>query len=369
MKAESTSRSRAVRWCLAATTVGSALTIGVHYSDGFVVAKSDAPLSILASSAESGTLYVVDPSRSAKRSQVLAVDISSASVRRRFEADYQPDAAVSPDGRRLYITSSVWDASRSNWIHTLKTYDAESGSLVAQADNPDDILVTMDRYKSKMTMSRSGRLIYIFKNHQAANDEPYLALFDTTRNDFLPTRIDLFGCLDALVMLGRQEFQVRVVCGHQSLVRDITIGAEGRDLGPVVDASVSVHGGKQRIEHDGGVVVPNPTTGALTFLSSGGQGTHLDLVTKTRSPMTTEARPGRWTGTQAALRRGDAAFFATGSTATLRSGSNSSDEIVKIDGNTGATRMTVTIGTPFFSMTMSPDGGTISMPCRRKTRC
>ena len=309
------------------------------------------------------TLYVVDTARYKQHSQVLAVNATSGTVIRRFPAGHQPDAILSPDGTRLYVTSSEWVDTSSSWAHTLHTYDTKSGALLTSVETPDRLLVTLDRYGSRLTMSPSGRFIYILNNHQRPHDEFYLAFFDTTRNALLKGRVELFGCGDAVVVPSISDYKLHVLCGHAATVRQIALRQSGEE---VDDTRVMI---RHREPYRPGLVLSDPVTDTLTLVGQDWTQIRVDMRSRKVSPEPATApapgptafgaRSDRWLRTERAVRSGPAVFIATGSKVVLKSGSYSLDQIEKLNAVSLKSEGVLKLTTPIYSMVRSADGRSI----------
>jgi DNA-binding beta-propeller fold protein YncE len=152
----------------------------------------------LHAAALTGRLYVIDSkvvldAANNPTTQILLLDLSTGNTIRTFPAGYKPDAALSPDGSRLYVISKWTSKNRS----MLVVYDTRSGAAITAVDNPDEPETTSDYSGGGMWFSPSGKWIYLWKDHQTpGHDDVYLAVFDTVHNRFLPARAHLgaLGC-------------------------------------------------------------------------------------------------------------------------------------------------------------------------------
>lgn len=238
-----------------------------------------------------GYLYVLDSARRGLTSQVLAIDLSTSKVVRTFRAGHMPDQVVSPDGSRLYISSSTWDDYAHLWKLSLDTYDTRSGVLTAQADNPDDMIYTGEEYPTRMKMSPSGKFIFILKNHQTvANDEYYMAIFDTALNAFLPYRVSLPGCRAAVFSPADEDPEADIACiDYQDVIR-VALDA-GRTS--AVESRVFLRASGEPDIHVG-AIIPAPTGGLRRFITREGNGLVLTRAAAGVRKINRGSNPGRW---------------------------------------------------------------------------
>jgi outer membrane protein assembly factor BamB len=107
----------------------------------------------------SGKLYVLDAGNNRKKPQILVVDPSNGKVIRTYRAGYQPDMTLSPDGKLLYLSSSIENAA-SGLENFLDIYDTASGALLNHISNPEALQHKIPVYGTSMVMSRGGKRIY-----------------------------------------------------------------------------------------------------------------------------------------------------------------------------------------------------------------
>jgi DNA-binding beta-propeller fold protein YncE len=180
------------------------------------------------STTPSELLYILDSNDNKNESQVLVVDVEDGRIIKTFKAGSTPDMALSPDGKRLYITSTSWTADR--WgAGSLDVFDTASGALIKRVDNPDRGLSTVPQYPSKMVTSKNGRWLYIYKVHQTLDgDEHYVAAFDTHKGRFLSEvqKTPFCGGYGIMQPLPADR-QLAVVCRESSDVRFLDLARNG----------------------------------------------------------------------------------------------------------------------------------------------
>lgn len=92
----------------------------------------------------SGLMYVVDSETSGPQGRILVLDPSQGAVKAAISTGMGPDIALSPDGTKLYVSSSGPPAE------TLSTYDTASLRLISQVPNPDIIRYKFGKYLSSV---------------------------------------------------------------------------------------------------------------------------------------------------------------------------------------------------------------------------
>lgn len=289
----------------------------------------------LHAAALNGRLYVIDShvvldTANNPTTQILLLDLSTGNTIRTFPAGYKPDAALSPDGSRLYVISKV----TSKYRPTLVVYDTRSGAPMATVDNPDEPETTSPYSGGGMWFSPSGKWIYLRKDHQTpGHDDVYLAVFDTAHNRFLPARAHLGGgnCFSAQVIPAANDLTVDVTClrSASEIVFD-----ESREA--VTQTAIW-----SSPENE-------PLLAGAVPRSNG----HFNFLLR-------DAIPGRLIdGFRAPVTRGgNNIYFAT---RPLRyPGALFADEIVQADAETLTPRATIRTPEPFLSICVSDDGSTI----------
>ncbi len=146
----------------------------------------------------SGWLYILDPRSESERpgSRVWLFDPETQKVMGSVRAGYQPDFALSPDGRHLYVVSGERESGE------LAAIDTATGAI-EHFPFPERIL-----YKpwyeglppfSPMAVSSDGRALHILGHQVFSPDEIgyqgyQLWTFDTQSGHFQNARLDLGGC-------------------------------------------------------------------------------------------------------------------------------------------------------------------------------
>lgn len=266
--------------------------------------------------AASEYLYVLDSANDAVKSQILALDLASGEVVRSFQADYKADFAVAPDGNHLYVASSALDESARRWTESLDVFDTRSGRLVAKVQNPDLLRYTTPYYPSAMQISSSGRWVFVLKNRQEVGvDHYHMAIFDTAKEVFLPTKVELPGCRSAVFVPVDETPTVDAACVDSVDVLRISVDPTG--AAPVKFRDVTQ--------------VSNPLREVVRGQARQGF-----------SSLITDAASGN-------------VIYAIGRDSPLLSGPDQFDQLVIARKNTLAPLVTSETGFRFYSMTVSVD--------------
>jgi len=185
---------------------------------------------------KSGWIYVLDSNRMNMESQVLLLDPSDGRIVRTFRAGYNPDMALSPDGKRLYISSS---RQRPMRLHgSLEVIDTATSAVLQTADNPDRLQPTVWEYQSHMALSPDGRWLYMLKHIANKDDIYYVATFDTTRGQFLADRALLPHCINGVLLPSARPLDLKVMCTGLSDIRFLRL----TNRGLAVISRLALHG-------------------------------------------------------------------------------------------------------------------------------
>lgn len=326
-----------------------------------------------------GLLYVVDTGDGwFDHSQILQFDTAQGRILKTFNGGQDPDMALSPDGSRLYVTAYSQDSDTAPLENHLSVYDTASGKLLAKIGNPDAIKHTMQAYATALTVSPSGRWLYMTKFHfTPANNSYYwyLTAFDTIQNQFLPVQAKL-PCRDVTMVATREDLSVVLVCKSSPYVFDVNLGNYANPIKRVPvrqsPAKRTVAGG---LSNGAAAILPpqSQESWGAVFLQPGVD--KIALVSDLDGAVFSfdhAVGTSTMVGQQSRLKVGgiskgflspndDAVYFQTASSPL--SGSNHSfsrrNEILSADPKTMSLKSTLTTSSPFFSMALSKDGHTI----------
>jgi hypothetical protein len=181
------------------------------------------------SSKSAALLYVIDSDNLHRASRVLAVDPQRKVIVKTYRADYHPDIAVSPDGKRLYLSYDTFSADGNVRTGTLQVIDTATGAVVASVSNPGRVYTNDDDTVSYMALSADGRWLYVFKDGDRSDDSVsyVVAVFDTTINSFLPDMVALPDCDFSRLLPWPGSSTLSVVCGGTRELRTVKFSDTG----------------------------------------------------------------------------------------------------------------------------------------------
>jgi DNA-binding beta-propeller fold protein YncE len=209
-----------------------ALLLIVLFGGAFPLAQS--PRSIiqakvsgnLAVSPEPDWIYVVDPMHGAEKGQILLLDPATGLIQRTVETGHHPDAAISNDGTRLYISTGGHLDVRDGWFSVFRTAD---GYKMATVPNPGAMRYTLPLYVSSLAVSNDDTRVYVVRNHQTLDgkiDRIFLATFDVATTSFLREECPLPNCHNAS-MMPMGDGRVAVLCPRLDELRILSVDANG----------------------------------------------------------------------------------------------------------------------------------------------
>ncbi|BCX05815.1 MAG: hypothetical protein KatS3mg053_3753 [Candidatus Roseilinea sp.] len=112
----------------------------------------------------SETVYVIDLNMLSRppTSALTAVDPASGQVRASTEARYAPSAALSRDGRSLYILDSYWTrVLRGELVHALTAIDTQTQAIIWETGlKGDRELYAHAPYQQEVWVSSDGQWVY-----------------------------------------------------------------------------------------------------------------------------------------------------------------------------------------------------------------
>lgn len=110
------------------------------------------------------TVYVIDLNMLSRppTSALTAVDPTDGRVRASVEARYAPSAALSRDGRSLYILDSYWTrVLRGELVHALTAIDAQTQAIIWETElRGDRKLYAYAPYQQEVWVSSDGQWVY-----------------------------------------------------------------------------------------------------------------------------------------------------------------------------------------------------------------
>lgn len=329
----------------------------------------------------SGKLYVLDAGNDRIKPQVLVLDPSNGKVIRTYGAGDQPDMALSPDGKLLYISSSFENAATGRESF-LDIYDTASGALLNHISNPEALQHKVPVYGSSMVTSPDGKRIYIEKYHWVP-ERPgptgcYTSVFDTESRRFL-VDVSVSNCGVALLPATDEQTFYLVSTASAAIDTFTITGSAGSvktahqytaiSLPP---SSTSTHAAQKtpgtatapcevlrpsaakRI----GPVFLRPQQKTVGLILEDGSRLSVDLSNEATTPMGQESGLGKLNGIQAILESSSSSVYF-GTSQGTNDYFERYDSIVRIDPATMAATGTMTTSLPFFEVSRSHDESTL----------
>lgn len=310
----------------------------------------------------SSTLYVLSsperlsPPGILPYSELLFVDPTTGRIRRTIRIGFSADAQLSPDGKRIYVTSSyVSNPDAPDRKCFIETFDMVTGALIAKVLNPDGQQFSLSIHDAKaMIVSPNGRWLYLTKmnvNIRTKSWNLYVAAFDTSKQSFLAASFSLAGCENPTLLPSAKDLELYATCAGSTSVHKISFN-QSSALGTLVP----LPGGFKKSWL--AALVDEVNIGTLTFISGAGDVISMDTLTGQLTGRGRSLRFGRNLGSVRALVSGTRREAYFGSAMKDHNWSERFDEIIGIDANSGAVVRTARVQ-PFFNMALSRDGRTI----------
>lgn len=300
-------------------------------------------------------LYVLDTNDGGAGSQVMLIDITTGKVSKTYSAGFHPDMALSPDGTRLYITSTRVSGVEGSGQSLLETYDTESGTLIGTVSNPESFQSTMPIYGSSMAMSHSGRYIYMLKLHNTKGlTEEYITAFDTMQSRFLKDHISLDDECDIVMLPTSLDLTLDVACGNTAQLREVTLGDA---VEPVKDKALPIKTA-QSLEKWGAVFL-QPGERNVALVSASGSAFAIDRSSAAVQHLAVTSQTAPWIQRGLMPENGTAVYFS--SARVKRAYPNGLDTILVADPMSLVPLGTIAATQPFFSIELSRDGSTLYM--------
>ncbi len=146
-------------------------------------------------------------------SEVIAFDGRTGSILRKIPAHYQPDVAVSANGRLLFLLDTKVSADYKRLSSTLSVIDTRSWKRLATVPMQDRFLYTVTG-PSTMVLSPDGKHLFVYSSRFIRHDEAdyWLSVFETPSLKVMPERISLPDCKGAT--FGAAKGQIVALCGE-----------------------------------------------------------------------------------------------------------------------------------------------------------
>ena len=127
-------------------------------------------------------VYVVDPQNGGLLSQVLAIDADALRVVGQLQTRYEPVAALSPDGTRLFIADTYYtEVTRGAQIDALSVFDARTLQLlVDDVPIPGRSMPQLGSNSDWFFLSQDGRRLFISQYGTPGTNEIRLRIVDVS---------------------------------------------------------------------------------------------------------------------------------------------------------------------------------------------
>jgi WD40 repeat protein len=134
--------------------------------------------------------YVADTKNSTHGS-IEVFDPSTGRHLKTLESKYDPDIAVSPDGKLLFVIES--DVEKIRTTSTLLTYNTKTFKLLKRVPLVHRTLYNVRPSFSEIVVSEDGRYLYLLQTETLGNDKAKysIATYDVAHRKFLPTSTEL----------------------------------------------------------------------------------------------------------------------------------------------------------------------------------
>lgn len=136
-------------------------------------------------------LYVVDTHGKSTQGSIEIYDATTGRRLKALPARYNPELAVSPDGRLLFVTES--DVKGSPTTHHLLVYDAKTFQNIRHVPFSDRPIYNIRPSSSGILVSEDGRYVYILKAETLSGGQANysVATYDVNKGAFLPNELKL----------------------------------------------------------------------------------------------------------------------------------------------------------------------------------
>jgi len=174
-------------------------------------------------------LYIVDSNGNREGQSVLVVDPQQKAVVKTYPTGDHPDIAVSPDGKRLYLTYDYYSAADQKNMGKLDVIDTASGAVITSVENSHRWQGILPAYDSTMAISTDGHWLYFYKmiGEKDGSVNYGVAIFDTVANKFLPDFISLPDCAGSALLPWPSGRGLSVLCSDTKDIRSVQFSNTG----------------------------------------------------------------------------------------------------------------------------------------------
>jgi DNA-binding beta-propeller fold protein YncE len=173
---------------------------------------------------DSGWLYVLDTNDEKSEGRILLLNPEDGSIQGAIATGYQPNFALSHDGRRLYVTAGV------TGLGTLSAIDTSTGSAVNTVSVADHLLYAIYPSAPLLAVSSDDKHVFVETRRTVSPgvDEYSLSTFDVEKGRFMPQLVAIPGCGPArFIEPVASGWDIQVLCSHTNSVRFVKITSLG----------------------------------------------------------------------------------------------------------------------------------------------
>jgi DNA-binding beta-propeller fold protein YncE len=171
-----------------------------------------------------GWLYVLDTNSMGDEARILLIDPASERIAGSFQTSYAPDMVLSPDGQRVYVTSSRLKQRE----HMLSVIETTTGQVIKTLNFANRLMWGWEPTSSFLAIAPGGRLLYMLTRQSIRQglDEYWIQVFDTDFLEFLPSRALVPSCAGSQ-LLPVLHSTLYVLCGGTNRVYSMDAGGFG----------------------------------------------------------------------------------------------------------------------------------------------
>ncbi len=159
---------------------------------------------------QQGWLYVVNVDQSSKEADLLLIESHHGEIKGRINIGIAPDVALSPDGKYMYVVSSLGD----NPGDTLSVLDLRSGEFLSSTAIQHFMRYTTGSSATALAVSPDGHWLFLLMTRSISrNHDVYsVAVFDTAKRTFLPSEGPVPTCGAAILLPFSTSSGLYVIC-------------------------------------------------------------------------------------------------------------------------------------------------------------
>ena len=285
--------------------------------------------------------YINDPSSADVSGQVLLID-PQGQVHGRITTGFSPEIQLSPDGKRLYLTSKDFSADM------LSIIDTATGRVIQTVRFDGLWTYSIISDHSTMAISADGRWLYVEMMRRMVDT---IAVFDTTKGSFLPDELSILSCVSGVLLPNPANSQLQVLCMGTNDVRLLQTpqgSTNTLSLPAVADRRVRVSTGT------------TSRTGDTYAVFSDGRVVEIDGKTnKIRRQVVAQPLSAGYIPTRDVTLSPDGTKLYIGRGNLIARSTGEVDQILVTDTSSGRRLKTIVTGRPFWNLALSRDGNTL----------